>query len=218
MRSLKYPLMCFDLDVTLVDDTVFIWKTLHDTLKSDQVLRKRARDDYFAGRITYKEWFDCDLELFDRAGADKNKILATIDALKPMPGAFEIIDELKKRGHILAIVSGSLDIVVDRLFGKDRFDHLLINRISFDVSGRIAGGEPTPYDFKGKAEGLKELARRESLPLSATAFVGDNENDLWIAKAAGLAIAFNCKSDELKNICQVEIKEKDLRLLADVIK
>ncbi len=90
---------------------------------------------------------------------------------------------------------------------------MLINRIHFDKNGRLNGGEPTPYDLEGKADGLKELARRHGIPLSSTLFVGDNDNDVWIAKAAGRAIAFNCKSDALREACYAEVKVKDLMAL-----
>ncbi len=217
MKDLRYPLVCFDLDGTLVDDTVFIWTTLHETFKTDSVARKRAYDDYFGGRITYRDWFETDLELLRRVGATKQSIERVLTSLKPMPGAIETLTELKRRGHIICVVSGSLDIVVDHLFGEDVFDHILINKIWFDENGRIAGGEPTPFDLKGKADGLRMLAKREGIPLSATAFIGDNHNDLWIARAAGLSVAFNCKSEELRIICQKEIKDKDLRHLLNLV-
>lgn len=217
MNTLNYPLVCFDLDGTLVDDTVFIWQTLHDTLNTDPVARKSAQDAHTAGRLTYKQWFEHDLRLFRNAGAGREQIREVIHTLKPMSGAREVLEELKTRGHILGIVSGSLDIVVEELFGKNQFDHLLINHIHFDESGQISGGIATPFDLAGKADGLRELARRENLPMNATAFVGDNFNDFWIAKIAGLAIAFNCKSDELRTVCQVEIKGTDLLELLDIV-
>jgi phosphoserine phosphatase len=214
---LKYPLVCFDVDGTLVDDTIFIWQTLHDHFATDPALRKQAHDDFFAGRITYADWFQWDLRLLSAAGATEPRIRDVLDMLRPMDGAKEALLELHARGHALAIVSGSLDIVVAHLFAEVPFKHVLVNRIAFDADGRIAGGTPTPYDLAGKAEGLAELCRREGIDSSRAAFVGDNVNDLWIARAAGLAIAFNCKSDELRAVCRVEVREKDLRAVARVI-
>lgn len=215
--TLRYPLVCFDLDGTLVDDTVYIWKTLHETFETDPKRRKQAYDNFFSGAISYSEWFAHDLTLLTEAGAAKERILRVLDELKPMRGALETVSALKQRGHKIAIVSGSLDIVIDHLFGPELFDHILINRLFFDDDGRIAGGEPTPFDLKGKADGLRLLADREGVSIEQTAFIGDNENDVWIAKAAGLSVAFNCKSDALRQICTKEIVSKNLLDLLDVI-
>jgi HAD superfamily phosphoserine phosphatase-like hydrolase len=217
MSNLRFPLVCFDLDGTLVDDTIFIWKTLHERLRTDPVARRRAREDYYAGRISYRRWFETDLELLAAVGATEERIRAVLDELRPVPGARETLAELRRGGHKLAIISGSLDIVVHHLFGDVELDHVLINTIEFDARGRIAGGEPTPYDLEGKAEGLAELCRREGISIAEAAFVGDNSNDLWIARAAGLAIAFNCKSDELRRVCAAEVDGGDLRGVLELI-
>jgi phosphoserine phosphatase len=209
--ALRFPLVCFDLDGTLVDDTIFIWKTLHERFATDVAARGRARDDFFSARISYARWFETDLELLDRAGATRTAILRVLDELRPMAGARETLDELRGRGHRLAVISGSLDIVLDRILPEQRFDHVLINRIAFDADGRIQGGTPTPYDLENKAAGLRELCRREGIEVSQSAFVGDNVNDLWIAREAGRSIAFNCKSEELRRACGAEVREKDLR-------
>jgi phosphoserine phosphatase len=214
---LKYPLVCFDVDGTLVDDTIFVWQTLHDHFATDPALRKKAHDDFFAGRITYADWFHWDLKLLSAAGATLPRIRDVLDMLRPMDGAREALLDLHARGHVLAIVSGSLDIVVAHLFADVPFKHVLVNHVAFDADGRISGGIPTPYDLEGKAEGLAELCRREGIDPSRAAFVGDNDNDLWIAKAAGLAIAFNCKSDELRAACRIEVPGKDLRAVARFI-
>ncbi|MDD5306868.1 MAG: HAD-IB family phosphatase [Deltaproteobacteria bacterium] len=209
--SLRYPLVCFDLDGTLVDDTIYIWKTLHEGFATDPDARKRAHDDFASGRITYERWFAHDLALLAAAGATKPRIETLLDKLRPMRGAREVLASLRAAGHKIAIISGSLDIVIDRLFPDFAFDHVLVNRIRFARGGRIAGGEHTPYDLERKADGLKELCRREGLSAAQAAFVGDNVNDVWVARAAGLAIAFNCKSEELRKTCAVEVKGRDLR-------
>ena len=215
--KLQYPLICFDLDGTLVDDTVYIWETLHESFATDPEARARAHRDYFDGRITYPEWFSHDLKLLSAAGATLSRIRSLLDSLRPMEGAVEVMQELRRRGHTLAIISGSLDIVVDHLFDTSWFRHVLVNRIFFDENGLISGGIPTPYDLKGKAEGLRYLAKLESLAPEQTVFIGDNSNDVWIARAAGLSIAFNCKSDELRQVSSVEVTKQDIHQLLRLI-
>ena len=33
---MQYRLVCFDLDGTLVDNTIFIWQTLHEYFQTDR--------------------------------------------------------------------------------------------------------------------------------------------------------------------------------------
>jgi phosphoserine phosphatase len=42
-------------------------------------------------------------------------------------------------------------------------------------------------------------------------FVGDNYNDVAAMRAAGLGIAFNCKSEELAQVADVVVAGRDLR-------
>ena len=208
-----YSLVCFDLDGTLVDDTIYIWKTLHEGFNTDRVERKKAYEDYFARRITYEEWFQHDLKLLRAAGATRDGIIQMCRALKPMRGAMETLAALRDAGLAVAVISGSIQTVLDVLFSDFAFDDVLINRIHFNDGGEIDGGIHTPFDVEAKADGLRHLCTKFGIATERAVFVGDNENDVWIAKAAGLSIAFNCKSDALAALCDVEIHKKDLRLI-----
>jgi phosphoserine phosphatase len=210
---LPYSLVCFDLDGTLVDDTVYIWKTLHEGFNTDSKERQQAYTDYFSGAITYEEWFQHDLKLLRAAGATQDGIVQMCRALKPMLGAMETLQSLKAAGLAVAVVSGSIQTVIDVLFPDFTFDDVLINRILFNESGEIKGGIHTPFDVEAKADGLRHLCQKAGISTTRAVFVGDNENDIWIAKSAGLSIAFNCKSQTLANLCDVEIQHKDLRLI-----
>ena len=211
----RFPLVCFDLDGTLIQNTVFIWTTLHEYFQTDREVRARASDDYFSGRISYEEWFYTDIELLSRAGADRESMTRVIDSLEPARGAFETIAELKNAGVSIAVISGSIDLALNRHFDEDVFDHILINRFYFDERGALVGGQPTEYDLESKADGLLELARREGIGVSETAYVGDNFNDAEVARTAGLSIAFKCKSDKLREVADVCIEGDDLRLILE---
>ena len=209
----RFPLVCFDLDGTLVDDTIYIWKTLHEGFETDRIEREQAYRDYFARKITYQEWFEHDLKLLRAAGATKRGIVRLCRTLQVMNGAMETLKQLRAAGCKVAVISGSIQVVLDVLFPDFEFDYVLINRIAFDESGQISGGVHTPFDVEAKADGLQYLCDKLNIAPAQAVFVGDNENDVWIAKMAGLAIAFNCKSKKLADICDVEITEKNLRLV-----
>lgn len=204
-------LVCFDLDGTLVDNTVYIWSTLHEHFGSDPVRRRRAHDDHQSGQISYEAWFRTDLELLAERGADRNGMLQALDALVPVEGAAETLDTLKARGYRLGLISGSLGIVLERFFPAAPFDHVCINQVHFDAAGRIAGGVPTRYDLAGKAEGLAAIARREGLTTHGCAFVGDNINDLDVMRAAGFSVGVNVKHPRVAETADVVLEGRDLR-------
>ena len=207
----RYPLVCFDLDGTLVDDTIYIWQTMHTHFGTDVDRRRRAKEDFFAGRISYEEWFETDLELLREAGADRGSLIRLFHGLQPMSGAQEVLDALAESGVKIAVLSGSVDLLLETLFPNRRFDAVLINRLEFDGEGRLVGGESTPYDLEKKADGLEALARRFGLDTRQVAFVGDNSNDIAVARRAGFSIAFNCKSEELADVADVVVAGSDLR-------
>jgi phosphoserine phosphatase len=151
--------------------------------------------------------------LWVEKGITKKEFMEVIKTLRPMPGAAETLHELKRRGCKLAVISGGIDTVLNHFFpeaGK-LFDHIMINRISFDREGRIEGIEPTDFGAdRHKIDGLREIAGKEGIGLEECVFVGDSDNDLDIARGAGLSIAF-MPSGELEHASDVVIRKKDLR-------
>ena len=212
----KYKVVCFDLDGTIIDGTIYIWQTIHDFLGTDEGRRVKAREDFYSGKISYREWAEHDLLLWQEKETDRGMILDSLGSISLMPGARECLRILKQEGLKLGVVSGSLEIALAKVLPEyeEIFDHIFINRLSFNEDGTLLGIDATPYEVEKKAEGLLEIARREKASPSESVFIGDNDNDLHAAKKAGLAIAFNSKSEELSKICDVVI---DSRNLLDVL-
>lgn len=223
-NNLKYKLICFDLDGTIIDETIFIWQTIHDALGSDKKRRKQYAEDFINKKITYKQWAEHDLELWKEVGATKTKMLEATKGLRLMPGVLETLNklrELKEKAKAegdclkLAIISGSLNIALEKVLPnyKEYFDDVYINHLIFDGKDgeNLAGIKSTTFDFENKADALREIAARENIPLSECAFIGDHDNDIHVAEIAGLSIAFNCRSERLAQIADVVIEKKDLR-------
>jgi phosphoserine phosphatase len=206
-------LIAFDLDGTLIDRTVYIWQTLHAHFGSDPTQRRRAQEDFKQGRISYAEWFRIDLELLSEQGATREKILAVFNELKASDAAHTTLTELKRRGYILALISGSLDVLLEHFFPERPFDHVLINHLHFGSDGKIKGGQATRYDLVGKADGLVELARREGLSISQCAFVGDNVNDLHVMQAAGFSLGINVKHPDVNRVVDRVIQDNNIATL-----
>lgn len=209
----KYKLVCFDVDGTLIDNVTFSWQIFHDYFQTDRHRREDAKNAFFNGKISYMQWAEHDINLWKEKNAKKGDFLKAMSHLRLMNGAMETLNELKRNGLKLAVISGSLNIILERFIPGYRgfFDDIFISRIYFDERGYISGVEATEFDIDAKALALKKIAEREKISLKECVFVGDYLNDIKIMQEAGLGIAFNCSYDELKKVADVVVEKKDLR-------
>ena len=209
----KYRLVCFDLDGTLVDNVTFSWQVFHDYFQTDRHRREDARRKFFDGKITYMQWAEHDISLWKEKNAKKWDFFKALEDLKLMEGAMETLRELKNNGLKLAIISGSLNVVLEKFIPdyRDFFDDVFLSRIYFDNQGCIIKVEATEFDMDAKVLALKKIAEREKISLKECVFIGDYLNDIKIMQEAGLGIAFNCSYDEVKRAANVIIEKKDLR-------
>ena len=209
----RFDLVAFDVDGTLVhhaeDKTV--WEVLNLRFTGSDHQNSKRWELYRQGKLSYAEWVALDVEGWRKAGATRDELIAAMEELRLVEGARETMDALKREGMRLAVISGTLDLLLDTLFPDHPFDEVYTNRIAFDDAGRIASWTATPFDMEGKGVALRAIAMRESIPLSRCAFVGDHANDLAAARMAGFALAFNPKSAELEESAHAVVRSRDLR-------
>lgn len=209
----RFDLVAFDVDGTLVehDEEKTVWEILNRryTGSDDQNVARYAA--YKAGRLSYAEWVTLDVGAWRAAGATRDDMTEAIAGLSLVQGARETVAALKAAGMRLAVISGTIDFLLDTLFPDHPFDEVYTNRIAFDENGKISGWTATPFDMDGKAVALRAIAMRERIELSRCAFVGDHANDLSAARLAGFAIAFNPKDAELERAAGAVVRSRDLR-------
>lgn len=209
----RFDLVAFDVDGTLVEhpEEKTVWEVLNRRYTGSDHQNDERLALYRGGKLSYAEWVALDVGSWRDAGATRDAMVEALAPLRLVEGARETLSALKARGMRLAVISGTLDLLLDALFPDHPFDEVYANRIHFDAAGRIAGWTATPFDMEGKAVALRAIALREGIPLSRCAFVGDHANDLSAARLAGCCIAFNPKSAELEAVAQVIVRSRDLR-------
>lgn len=215
----RYPLICFDVDGTLVTHPrgKVIWEVLNLRFTGgDEVNQERYRM-YREGGITYEQWVELDVQGWIDAGATHEQIVETLGEFSQPDGVLDTMAALKRGGAKLALISGTLDIVIDTLFPGHLFDDVFSNGLEFDGDGRLVGWRATPFDLDGKPEALRRLARKHGVPLERTAFVGDGENDLSVVGVAGTVVAFNPRSAELERRADHVLRGRDTRALLDLL-
>jgi phosphoserine phosphatase len=212
--------VCFDVDGTLVqqDEDKTVWEAVHMRVHGHNEINRERFEDFRAGRIPYEEWVALDIGDWQRLGVRREDLEQAIRAsMRATEGARETVEELARRGYAVAVVSGSIDVVLSVLLEGVRFDPVFINRIDFDGSGAIRGWQATRHDVEGKARALEQVAKRLGLTVEQVAFVGDHWNDLPAMRRAGYAVAFEPKDARLREVADAVIERPPMTRLLDLL-
>ncbi|MDF1539585.1 MAG: HAD family phosphatase [Candidatus Thorarchaeota archaeon] len=207
-------LVVFDLDGTLTTHNSSWWR-LHEHFNTHEEGGKYY-DQYFAGTIDYQEWADLDAGLWK--GQPLSEVLKIAEETEIMPGSVETIQELKKNGISVAVLSGGIDILAERIVERIGIDYLMVNKIHHE-NGIITGKVDVNVGWGGKAEEIKQVCKDFNVDLSETAFVGDGKNDIAVFPVVALSIAFNPEADEVAEAASIVVRKKDLReVLPSILK
>jgi len=220
MTGRAFDLICFDVDGTLVKhpNDLVIWEVLNERHTGDRKVNKERYEMFKSGRITYDEWVDLDVGGWVADGATRDDVYDAVSEFELIDGAHETVHELKRRGFKLGIISGTLDVMLDRLFPDHPFDDVYTNRLHFNDDGKLDRCSATLFDGDGKPNALRMIAEKHDVPLERSAYVGDGENDVPLLGVSGYFVAYEPRSRELEKGADLVIRAGDLRLLLDVFR
>ena len=208
---LLIKLVVFDLDNVIIDGEAI-----------DEIGKLANVEDDIA-EITEKAMqgeIDFETSIKDRVqlleGTSIEDIEKVADDLPLMPGACKTIKCLKDKDVDVAIISGSFDVVADKIKDKLGVDTVYTN--SFTVEdGKLTGEVTGPLVSGSKLDVLKDHVEQAGITLDEVVAVGDGANDISMIESAGCGIAFNAK-DSVKEIADVVVEEKDLcKVLCEIL-
>ncbi len=169
-------------------------------------LAAEHRDLALAGRISYGEWLSRDVALWQ--GQPVSRLVTLLAANPYLPGAVDLVAALKRAGILVALVSAGFTLNTDPIASELRADYVLANELGV-VDGVLDGTAVNHVPEGGKGAFVRELMARHGITAAEVLAAGDTRGDLELFECAGVRLAVNPKSAELRALASV-VFEPDL--------
>lgn len=187
----KPKLIVFDLNKTLIEENT--WQDLNLAMGVSQ-----AEDDVLVawgqeGIISDAEGQDILCRIYrERGNPTRERITDIIWKYQYRPEAKETIKKLKELGFTIALISGSMDILVEHVAKELGIQHWASNnRFIFDDTNVLLRIETEDNDYIYKVRQLEKLCKELGLHVTDSVCVGDGANDVMLFEACGNGVTFS---------------------------
>lgn len=204
---MKYKLIVFDIDGTITRH-ISSWRYIHERLHIWSRRAFRYQDEFFAGKITYREF--CELDAAHWKGMRVSKIRSIFGEVEYSKNAVSSIKKLKTMGYRLAAVSTGLQFMTDRVRKELKFDYAVSNRL-VTRNGLLTGGVRINLEHGAKHKVLSKIYSRFHVRPHEVISVGDTDGDIPLARNSGYFIAFNTSSRRLIEEADYTCRTKDFK-------
>jgi phosphoserine phosphatase len=188
LRSAPRKFLIMDVDSTLIQQEVIELLAAYAG-KREEVTE--VTEAAMRGELDFAESLHARVAVL--AGLPAAVVEAVRAEVKLSLGAAELVAAFRAAGHVVAVVSGGFNQILQPIAEGLGLDYWLANELEI-VDGALTGkviGEV--IDRAAKEKYLREWAAREGIPMEHTIAVGDGANDLDMLGAAGIGVAFNAK-------------------------
>jgi HAD superfamily PSPase-like hydrolase len=209
----------FDCDGVLVD-IGSSWQQIHEHFDTNNLetlekfLNKEITDDEFMA-MDIKMWLDIQEKIH------MDEIMRCFSGVKLMKGARDVVEELKKRGIYVAIVSSGVARFIGSIAHMLQVDDWAANDFSWDEEGFLSGPAPSMVDSHDKGLMVKKLSEINKFIPEKIWSIGDSSTDLSMQIPNSNFIGFNPARqrslDAFKNANVPIVLERDLRMIWPII-
>jgi len=209
---MRFRLALLDLDGTLKlerDPYVYLHRCLGTEAQSQEFFRMGL-----AGEISYGEWLRRDVELW--AGQPVERLRSLFRANPYLPGGPELLRTLKQAGVHVALISTGLSLQAEMVQDEFGLDCVVANE-ALVADGRLTGEARERLPEGGKGAVADQLMARLAVTSPAVLAIGDSRSDIALFGRAGLSVAVQPTSDEVRAAADIVLEEPDLRPLLPLL-
>lgn len=203
----RRKLVVTDVDSTLIRQEVIEMLAAHVGREAEvAAVTERA----MRGEIDFEQSLRARVAVL--AGLDAAVIGDVARSVRLSPGAEVMVKTLRDAGHAVAAVSGGFTQILEPLALRLGLDRAAANTLEV-VDGRLTGGLVGPVvDAHAKAEFLRRWAADLGAAPEDVIAVGDGANDIEMARAAGLSVAYRAKP-ALRDVADTQLNIPNLDAL-----
>ncbi|PNI09528.1 phosphoserine phosphatase SerB [Arthrobacter sp. AFG7.2] len=188
LRAAERKLLIMDVDSTLIQQEVIELLAAYAGKREEVAAVTEAA---MRGELDFTQSLHARVAVL--AGLPADVVHSVRHEVKLSLGATELVAAFKAAGHVVAVVSGGFNQILEPIAAELGLDYWQANELEIidgALTGKVLGAV---VDRAAKEKYLREWAAAEGIALEHTVAVGDGANDLDMLGAAGIGIAFNAK-------------------------
>lgn len=187
--------MVFDVDGVLVAPRSS-WDVVHEALGTSNEAKVYA-ELFWKGLLSYMDWMLADTQLWLNAEPrlDREMLEDILSVAEPLPEAIEASNLLRRKGAEIVLISGGINLVVERV-AKSIGARLFVSpRLIFDNRGKLLPGGMPVVEADAKHRWLLRFTAELGVPLNRVAVVGDTRVDAPMMRLSGCGVAVRPADD-----------------------
>lgn len=188
LRTAPRKLLIMDVDSTLIQQEVIELLAAHAGKREEVAAVTEAA---MRGELDFAQSLHARVAVL--AGLPTDVVNSVREEVLLSAGAAELVAAFKAAGHVVAVVSGGFNQILEPIATELSLDYWQANELEIvdgKLSGKVLGAV---VDRAAKEKYLREWAAAEGIAMEHTVAVGDGANDLDMLGAAGIGVAFNAK-------------------------
>jgi phosphoserine phosphatase len=179
----------FDFDGTLTNpgSTRNTWEAIWEPLGYAPNECGLLANQFYKGEITHPEWCRITLEKFKARQLNYDAVVSVANSVALIQGFDECMEELQRLSVPTYLVSGSIWDVIAAVLGDRTRYFRRIEANTFGYIGpdrRLGTITGTKFDFRGKGDFVRDVAKELHVKTSTVLFIGNDINDVHV-KAVG---------------------------------